>query len=91
MHALLVRRSGSAYSPQRTFPVTALAGGKLEPLRGSWSETRRVAVAAAFSRDQVTQYLATVALNDTAHKALREAGNWSTSASPGSTRHVEPF
>jgi hypothetical protein len=30
-------------------------------------------VAAAFSRDQVTQYLATVALQDTACKALREA------------------
>ncbi len=31
-------------------------------------------VAAAFSRDQVTQYLATVALQDAARKALREAG-----------------
>jgi hypothetical protein len=31
-------------------------------------------VAAAFSRDQVTQYLAAVALHDAARKALREAG-----------------
>ena len=31
-------------------------------------------VAAAFSRDQVTQYLAAVALQDAARKALREAG-----------------
>ena len=31
-------------------------------------------VAAAFSRDQVTQYLAAVALHDAAEKALREAG-----------------
>lgn len=31
-------------------------------------------VAVAFSRDQVTQYLAAVALQDTASKALREAG-----------------
>ncbi|MFD7161107.1 hypothetical protein ACFV9C_41440 [Kribbella sp. NPDC059898] len=32
------------------------------------------AVAPAFSRDQVTQYLAAVALQDSARKALREAG-----------------
>ena len=31
-------------------------------------------VTSAFSRDQVTQYLAAVALHDTARKALREAG-----------------
>jgi hypothetical protein len=31
-------------------------------------------VGAAFSRDQVTQYLAAIALHDTARKALREAG-----------------
>ncbi|MFI8943145.1 hypothetical protein [Streptomyces syringium] len=31
-------------------------------------------VVAAFSRDQVTQYLGAVALHDTARKALREAG-----------------
>jgi hypothetical protein len=31
-------------------------------------------VVAAFSRDQVTQYLAAVALHDAARKALREAG-----------------
>ena len=31
-------------------------------------------VAAAFSRDQVTQYLAAVALQDAAREALREAG-----------------
>ncbi|MCX5374920.1 hypothetical protein [Streptomyces sp. NBC_00091] len=31
-------------------------------------------VAAAFGRDQVTQYLAAITLNDTARKALQEAG-----------------
>ena len=42
--------------------------------RGAPAKAIAREVAAAFSRDQVTQYLAAVALHDAARKALREAG-----------------
>jgi hypothetical protein len=42
--------------------------------RGAPAKAIAREVAAAFSRDQVTQYLAAVALHDAARKALSEAG-----------------
>lgn len=51
--------------------VDAIAG---EFRAGTPAKALAREVAAAFSRDQVTQYLAAVALHDAARKALQEAG-----------------